>query len=94
MDHNNWKFEFEEKQAKRKAMIRVIIALIMSAIVFYMIAMLFTSEVPQGNREVIYLLVGNATGAFFGTLISFYFGDSEGRLDTSREEKKNEEHKE
>lgn len=84
--------EFNEKQAHRKSTIRIFIAIIMSSIVFYMIAMLFNSEVPTGNREVIYLLVGNATGAFFGTLISFYFGDSEGKSDLPKEEKANEEH--
>lgn len=87
------RLEYNEKQAKRKSTIRLIIASFMGGIVLYMLAKLFNTEVPPGNREVIYLLVGNATGAFFGTLLSFYFGDSEGKADFPKEER-HEEHKE
>lgn len=73
--------DLHEKQIKRKANFRIIIGTILGGIVIYMLDKLFNTEIPAGNREVIYLLVGNATGAFFGTMINFYFGDSEGRVD-------------
>jgi hypothetical protein len=84
MDYQIKLMELHEIQIKRKSKLRTIIGILLSIVVFFMIYMLFVTEVPAGNREVIYLLVGNATGAFFGTLINFYFGDSEGRMENSQ----------
>jgi len=72
--------EYKEIQLKRKAMMRLYMGVFLGFIVSFMIYMLFISEIPNSNREVIYLLVGNATGVF-GTIINYYFGDSEGRED-------------
>jgi membrane protein DedA with SNARE-associated domain len=77
--------DYHEKQMRRKAIFRIIIGTVLGAIVLYMIRQLFGSTIPAENKDVVYLLVGNATGAFFGTMINFYFGDSEGRIDIPRE---------
>lgn len=75
--------DLQEKTRKRKTYFRAGIAIILGLIVFYMIAKLFSNDLPEGNREAVLLLTGSASGAFFGTLISYYFGDSEGRTEHS-----------
>ena len=45
---------------------------------FVMLGFLLFVEIPQGNREVLITLMGGMAGSV-ATILSFYFGDSEGR---------------
>lgn len=44
---------------------------------FACVIMLFLVEIPQGNKEVLITLMG-ALGGSFVTIMTYYFGDSDG----------------
>ena len=74
--------ELHHKEMKRKALIRLAIGCFLGIVVFVCLFLLFTSEVPAGNRDVLISLVSGLTGAFFGSVVSYYFGDSDSRPDS------------
>lgn len=74
------KLHAEEK--KRKAIIRLILGLFLGVIVVASIAFLLLFSIPERNRDVVIVLVSGLSGAFFGSVISYYFGDSDSRLET------------
>ena len=61
-----------------KTKIRLCMGLIMSLGFFGIIAVLIFKSVPQVNADIIKVLVGFIGGAFV-TMMSFYFGDAEGK---------------
>ncbi|GAG00957.1 unnamed protein product [marine sediment metagenome] len=61
-----------------KAKVRMCMGLIMSVGFFGLITVLILKPVPQPNADIIKVLVGFIGGAFV-TMMSFYFGDSEGK---------------
>ncbi len=82
------KIEFLEKQIEqyeknlhRKSISRLVLGLFLGAIVSLSLYMLFTRSIPEGNRDVIIAMVSGLTGAFFGSVINYYFGDSESRTE-------------
>ena len=90
-DLENQKIEYQKKQLelhhkeqKRKGLIRLLIGAFLGTIVFVCIVLLFKSEVPAGNRDVLIALVSGLTGAFFGSVVSYYFGDSDSRPDVGK----------
>lgn len=50
---------------------------ILAAMVFILLLGLLFVEVPEGNKEILYLLAGAIIGAF-GTAVSYWLGSSEG----------------
>ncbi len=75
------KMDFYEKSQRRKAYIRMVLGVFLGCIVAISLAFLFQKEVPAGNREIIIALVSGLTGAFFGSVISYYFGDSDSHVE-------------
>ncbi|MCA1799929.1 MAG: hypothetical protein LC687_00215 [Actinobacteria bacterium] len=71
------KMEFHEKSTRRKAYIRMALGVFLGGIVVSSLIFLFQKEVPPGNRDIIIALVSGLTGAFFGSVINYYFGDSD-----------------
>lgn len=63
-----------------KAESRAIISAIMIMAMVVLIGMIFTIEIPAGNREMAYLVVGGFGGSF-GTVIAFWFSSSKGSVD-------------
>lgn len=61
----------------QKWKVRLIIAALMLIGFFVMLGLLSFVEIPSGNREVLIALLGSMGGSV-GTIIAFYFGDSEG----------------
>jgi uncharacterized membrane protein YeaQ/YmgE (transglycosylase-associated protein family) len=84
IDYQKKQLELHHKEQKRKGLIRLLIGAFLGTIVFVCIIMLFRSEVPAGNRDVLIALVSGLTGAFFGSVVSYYFGDSDSRPDLSK----------
>jgi hypothetical protein len=62
---------------KRKWLVRLVIAGLFGMGFFVMLGFLLFVEIPQGNREVLITLLGGMAGSV-GTIVAFYFGDSEG----------------
>lgn len=58
--------------------VRGIMAVVFGAGFFAMLGFLLFVEIPEGNREVLITLLG-AMGGSVATILSFYFGDSEGQ---------------
>ena len=50
---------------------------ILAVMVFILLLGLLFVEVPEGNKEILYLLAGAVIGAF-GTAVSYWLGSSEG----------------
>ena len=84
IEYQKKQLELHYKEQKRKGLIRLIIGAFLGIIVFVCIVMLFKSEVPAANRDVLIALVSGLTGAFFGSVISYYFGDSDNRPDAGK----------
>jgi len=84
IDYQKKQLELHHTEQKRKGLIRLLIGAFLGIIVFVCIVMLFRSEVPEGNRDVLIALVSGLTGAFFGSVVSYYFGDSDSRPDTGK----------
>jgi len=84
IEYQKKQLELHHKEQKRKGLIRLLIGAFLGTIVFVCIILLFSSEVPAGNRDVLIALVSGLTGAFFGSVVSYYFGDSDSRPDTSK----------
>lgn len=57
--------------------VRGVLAVVFGAGFFMMLGFLLYVEIPQGNREVLITLMG-AMGGSVATILSYYFGDSEG----------------
>ena len=53
------------------------ITAILAVMVFILLLGLLFVEVPEGNKEILYLLAGAVIGAF-GTAVSYWLGSSEG----------------
>lgn len=66
------------KDEKSNRQIRLIIALITASLFGAVLAGLFLIELPAGNADVLKVTLGFLGGAFV-TMITFYFGDSEGK---------------
>ena len=61
-----------------KIQIRLFLGMIVAIGFFGLIASLVFIEIPESNRDIFKVLVGFVGGAFI-TMISFYFGSSEGQ---------------
>ena len=79
--------ELREKETRRKSLIRIFIGTFLGLVVTGCMLFLFTTEIPSGNRDVVIALVSGLTGAFFGSVITYYFGDSDSRNDPPAEPK-------
>ncbi len=84
IEYQKKQLELHHKEQKRKGLIRLIIGAFLGLIVFICLVLLFKSEVPAGNRDVLIALVSGLTGAFFGSVVSYYFGDSDSRPDAGK----------
>lgn len=71
------KIESTERQQRQRSIIRLFIGATLGVIVGWALYFLFTQEVPPGNRDVVIVIVSALSGAFFGSVISYYFGDSD-----------------
>ena len=71
------KIESSERQQRQRSIIRLFIGTTLGVIVGWALYFLFTKEVPPGNRDVVIVIVSALSGAFFGSVISYYFGDSD-----------------
>lgn len=65
----------------RKWVVRMAVAGVFSIGFFAMLTLLALKEVPAGNRDVLITLLGALGGAVI-TIVSFYFGDSEGNSES------------
>ena len=61
-----------------RARIRMFIAILVSVIFGGLLASLLFFSVPASNADILKVLVGVLGGAFV-TMVSYYFGDSEGK---------------
>ena len=61
-----------------KAGVRLLMAVITSLGFFGLLAILIVKKIPMENGDILKILIGFLGGAFM-TVISFYFGDSDGR---------------
>lgn len=61
-----------------KTKIRITLAILLLVGFFGLIGIMLFFEVPEENADIIKVLVGFIGGAFV-TMVSFYFGDSEGK---------------
>lgn len=73
--------QLKETEARRKGYIRIFIGTFLGIIVSVCLFFLFTKEIPAGNKDVVIALVSGLTGAFFGSVVTYYFGDSDSRND-------------
>lgn len=73
--------ELHAQEKTRKSFIRITLGLFLGSIVLYMVHFLLLREIPQGNREVVIALVNLLVGAFAGSVVSYYFGDSDSRIE-------------
>jgi hypothetical protein len=60
-----------------KQKIRLLIGTLVTLMFAGMLYILSYVEIPGGSRDVLQVLIGALGGAFI-TMISFYFGDSDG----------------
>lgn len=58
-------------------MTRTAISIVFSVGYFALIYLVFTTELPEGNREAANIVLGVLTGAL-GLVLNFYFGSSQG----------------
>lgn len=56
---------------------RTYVTAVLALMVFTLLLGLLFTEVPDGNKEILYLLAGAIIGAF-GTAVSYWLGSSEG----------------
>jgi fluoride ion exporter CrcB/FEX len=63
-----------------KAEERTVISLVMMLIIIAILFLMFTVEIPEGNRDMAYLVVGGILGSYT-TVIAFWFGSSKGSSD-------------
>jgi len=75
------KMDMYAQSTRRKSYIRIVFASILAVIVIGCMFFLFTRDIPSGNRDVVIALVSALTGAFFGSVINYYFGDSDKSLE-------------
>ena len=61
-----------------KRNVRLIVALVVGVIFAGLLLSLIFITVPAGNQDILKVLVGFVGGAFV-TMVSFYFGDSDGK---------------
>lgn len=83
LDFFEHKMEMYEKSQRRKSVIRIIMGMFLGIIVTAAIAFLMWRPIPQENRDVVIVLVSGLSGAFFGSVISYYFGDSDNAVPQS-----------
>lgn len=74
--------ELRETESRRKSYIRIFIGTFLGIVVSACMLFLFTKEIPEGNKDVVIALVSGLTGAFFGSVVTFYFGDSDSRSES------------
>jgi hypothetical protein len=60
-----------------KQKIRLLIGTLVTVMFGGMLAVLSFAEIPDGSKDVLQVLIGALGGAFI-TMVSFYFGDSDG----------------
>lgn len=68
----------------QKWKVRLTLATLMLAGFFALLGLLAFREIPTTNRDVYNILLGALAGSV-GTIMSFYFGDSEGREGSGNE---------
>lgn len=56
---------------------RDLITAVLAVKVFVLMLGLFFVEIPEGNKEILYLLAGAIIGAF-GTSVTYWLGSSDG----------------
>lgn len=56
---------------------RDLITAVLAVKVFVLMLGLFFVEIPEGNKEILYLLAGAIIGAF-GTAVTYWLGSSDG----------------
>lgn len=61
-----------------KTRIRITLACLLLVGFFGLVGIMLFYEIPEQNADIIKVLVGFIGGAFI-TMVSFYFGDSEGK---------------
>lgn len=61
-----------------KTKVRLIVGTIVAGTFSGLLVALIFKEMPQGNTDVLNVLIGFLGGAFT-TMVAFYFGDSEGK---------------
>lgn len=62
---------------RKKAKIRTIIAILLAVIMAGMVVGLFVKAIPGGNKDAYNILLGFIGGSFM-SMVSYYFGDSQG----------------
>ena len=72
-----------------KETIRGVLSVLMILMMIGLFILIFTVELPENNKEMAYLLVGAVSGSFT-TIISFWYGSSQGSAD--KQDKLNELH--
>lgn len=77
LDLVSLKMDLYEKNAKRRQFFRAVFGVMLTIMVAASLAFLLFTEIPEGNREVVISLVAGLNGAFFGTVMGYYFGDSD-----------------
>lgn len=69
-------------QTPTKKRIRLVVALVVGFLFAALLLILAFAEVPVGNQAVLQVTAGSL-GAAFSMIVSFYFGDSDGRQESS-----------
>lgn len=77
LDLVSLKMDLYEKNAKRRQFFRAVFGILLTVLVGFSLGFLLFTEIPEGNREVVISLVAGLNGAFFGTVMGYYFGDSD-----------------
>ena len=77
LDYLKERMHAYQRTQKRKATIRLAVGSLLALIVSLSLAFLFVREIPAQNKDVVITIVSALSGAFFGSVISYYFGDSD-----------------
>lgn len=81
LDFKRKKMELYEENSKRRVIIRAIFSGILTLIIIVSLVFLFTQEIPEDNSQLLGYIISGLTGAFFGTVMGYYFGDSDKHSD-------------
>lgn len=67
------------KEVTREVMM-ILLGIVVVVGFFLLLNNLITNEVPEGNRDLLNIIIGALVGSFI-TIIAYYFGSSKGSAD-------------
>ena len=64
----------------KKEIFQYTFAALITIVIFSLLALLIFREVPQGNQDVLNIVIGAIIGSYI-TVVSYFFGSSKGSAD-------------